>query len=93
MKTLQVAEAKTHFSTVLRDVAAGNEIAISYWKKKETIDVIIPYEIWKKTKKRELGTLRGKAKIEFSADFSMTDEELITGSEVPWSVYNSLCKC
>jgi prevent-host-death family protein len=51
MKTLQVAEAKTHFSTVLKDVEAGNEVAISYGKKKETIAVIIPYETWKKTKK------------------------------------------
>jgi prevent-host-death family protein len=78
MKTLQVAEAKTHFSTVLKDVEAGNEVAISYGKKKETIAVIIPYETWKKIKKRELGTLKGKAKIKFSVDFSMTDEELIS---------------
>jgi prevent-host-death family protein len=77
MKTLQVAEAKTHFSAVLKDVEAGNEVGISYGKKKETIAVIIPYETWKKTKKRELGTLKGKAKIKFFADFSMTDEELI----------------
>jgi prevent-host-death family protein len=78
MKTLQVAEAKTHFSTVLKDVEAGNEVAISSGQKKETIAVIIPYSTWKKTKKRELGTLKGKAEIKFSADFSMTDEELIS---------------
>jgi antitoxin (DNA-binding transcriptional repressor) of toxin-antitoxin stability system len=77
MRTLQVAEAKTHFSAVLRDVEAGNEIAISYGKKKETIAVIVPYGTWKKTKKRELGTLKGRAKISFSADFSMNDEDLI----------------
>jgi antitoxin (DNA-binding transcriptional repressor) of toxin-antitoxin stability system len=78
MKTLQVAEAKTNFSAVLKDVEAGNEVAISYGKKKETIAVIIPYGTWKKTKTRELGTLKGTAKINFSADFSMTDEELIS---------------
>jgi prevent-host-death family protein len=76
MKTFQVAEAKTHFSTLLKDVEAGNEVAISYGKKKETVAVIIPYATWKKTKKRELGTLKRKANIKFSADFSMTDEEL-----------------
>ena len=35
---------KTHFSSVLRDVEAGNEIAIAYGKKRQTIAVIIPYE-------------------------------------------------
>jgi antitoxin (DNA-binding transcriptional repressor) of toxin-antitoxin stability system len=76
MKTLQVAEAKTHFSTVLKDIEAGNEIAISYGKKKKTIAVIIPYETWKKTKKRELGTLKGQGSVEFAEDWYMTDEEL-----------------
>jgi antitoxin (DNA-binding transcriptional repressor) of toxin-antitoxin stability system len=33
MKILQSAEAKTHFSSVLRDVEAGNEVAIIYGKK------------------------------------------------------------
>jgi prevent-host-death family protein len=77
MKTVSLAEAKNHFSAVLRDVGLGNEIAISYGKKKETIAVIIPYESWKKSKKRQLGTLEGKATVKFSKDFSMTTEELI----------------
>ena len=77
MKTLSLAEAKTHFSSVLKDVGMGNEIAISYGRKKETIAVIIPYETWKKSKKRQLGTLEGKVKIKFAKDFSITDEELI----------------
>jgi antitoxin (DNA-binding transcriptional repressor) of toxin-antitoxin stability system len=76
MKTLSLAEAKTHFSAILRDVVLGNEFAISYGKKKETIAVIIPYETWKKSKKRQLGTLEGKVTVKFSKDFSMTDEEL-----------------
>jgi len=77
MKTIQLAEAKTHFSSVMRDIQDGNEVAISYGKMKRTIAVIIPYEKWKKNKKRELGTLKGKAKIKFSRDFKMSDEELI----------------
>jgi len=36
MKTLQVAEAKTHFSTVMKDIQEGNEVAIAYGKKKKT---------------------------------------------------------
>ncbi|GHV25278.1 prevent-host-death protein [Spirochaetia bacterium] len=75
MKTLQLAEAKTHFSAVLKDVELGNEIAISYGKKKETIAVIIPYEKWKKSRKRELGSLEGRGSVTFADDWYMTDEE------------------
>lgn len=77
MKTLQSAEAKAHFSSVLKDVQAGNEVAIVYGKSKETVAVIISYEQWKKNQKRRLGTLEGKMSVEFAKDFSMTDEELI----------------
>lgn len=77
MKTLPLDEAKNHFSSVLKEVEAGNEIAISYEKTKETIAVIVPYQTWQKIKKRELGTLKGKANVEFATDFSITDEELL----------------
>jgi prevent-host-death family protein len=76
-KTLPLAEAKNHFSAVLKDVELGNEVAISYGKKKETIAVIVPYEKWKKSKKRELGTLKHRAKVTFSKDFSIAAEDLI----------------
>jgi prevent-host-death family protein len=76
MKTLPLAEAKNHFSAVLKDVELGNEIAISYGKKKETIAVIISYDKWKKSKKRELGTLADKGSVNFADDWYMTDEEL-----------------
>jgi antitoxin (DNA-binding transcriptional repressor) of toxin-antitoxin stability system len=77
MKTLQSAEAKTHFSSVLKDIEAGNEVAIVYGKKKETVAVIIPYEKWKKRQKRQLGTLEGRMSVKFAEDFAMTDEQLI----------------
>ena len=78
MKTVQLAEAEANFSSVLRDVQAGDEIAIAYGKKKETIAVIIPYEKWKKSQIRQLGTLEGKMSVEFAEDFAMTDGEMIT---------------
>ena len=77
MKTLQLAEAETHLSSILKDVEAGYEVAIKDEKKKETIAVIVPYDQWKKTQKRQLGTLEGKVTVRFSEDFSMSDEELI----------------
>jgi len=77
MKTLQSAEAKTHFSSILKEISAGNEVAIVYGRKKETVAVIIPYEKWKKNQKRQLGTLEGKMSVKFAKDFAMTGEELI----------------
>jgi len=59
---LQSAKAKIHFSSVLRDVEAKTEIAITYGKKKQ---------------KRQLGTLEAKMSVSFSEDFAMTDEELL----------------
>ena len=76
MKMLQSAKAKTHFSSILKDVEAGNEVAITYGKNKQTVAVIIPYEKWKKNQRRQLGTLEGKMSVEFAGDFAMTDEEL-----------------
>ena len=74
---MQSAKAKTHFSLILKDVEAGNEVTITYGKKNQAIAVIIPYEKWKKNQKRQLGTLEGKMSVEFASDFTMTDEELI----------------
>jgi len=77
MKTFSVAQVKTHLSSLLKDVESGNEIAISFGKKKETIAVIIPYNEYKRSKKRKLGTLKGKMKVIFKSDFKMTDNEFI----------------
>jgi prevent-host-death family protein len=76
MRTLQLAEAKNNFSAVLKDVKLGNEIVISYGNRREALAVIIPYEKWKKSRKRELGTLEGRGSVEFADDWYMTNEEL-----------------
>ena len=77
MKTLQSAQAKTHFSSVLKDVIDGNEIGITYGKKKDTVAVIIPFKNWKKKQKRVLGTLEGKMSVRFADDFKMSEQEFI----------------
>ena len=48
MKTLQVGELKSNFSKILEEVKHGEEIAISFGRKKETIAVIIPFSKYKK---------------------------------------------
>jgi hypothetical protein len=76
MKTLQLAEAMLYFPELLRDIEAGNDIAIEYGKKKQEKAVIISYEKWGKKTKRQLGTLEGRMSVEFADDFAMSDEEL-----------------
>jgi prevent-host-death family protein len=77
MKTLPLAEVKTNFSSLLKEVQAGSVIAVSYGKKRETIAVIVPYKEYKRSKKRKLGSLKGKMKVIFEKDFSITDADLI----------------
>jgi len=77
MKTLPVAEIRTKFSSLLKEVESGKEIGITFGRKKETIAVIVPIDEYKKIKARKLGTLEGKAKVSFSENWSMTDEELL----------------
>jgi prevent-host-death family protein len=77
MKTFPLSEAKSRFSSILKDVEAGNEIAITYGKQKKNTAVIISYRKWKKNRKRKLGMLEGKMSVEFADDFRMTDEELV----------------
>jgi antitoxin (DNA-binding transcriptional repressor) of toxin-antitoxin stability system len=77
MKTLPVAEVRSHFSSLLKEVELGNEIGIAFGRKKETIAVIVPIDEYRRIKTRKLGTLEGKVKVEFKDDWEMTDEELI----------------
>jgi prevent-host-death family protein len=75
MKTLQSEEVKTQFASVLKEVEAGTEVAIT--DKMQTIAVIIPYSKWKNGQKRQLGSMEGKMSVSFQDDFKMTDEELV----------------
>ena len=76
MKTLPVGELKTHFSEILSDVKAGEEVVITYGKKKENIAVIIPYAEYKKKNSIRLGLLKDR-KMKIHDDFEMSEEELI----------------
>jgi antitoxin (DNA-binding transcriptional repressor) of toxin-antitoxin stability system len=79
MKTLSLTEAKTHLSSVMREVGQGDEIAIYGDDKNErdVIAVIVPYTAWKNRHERRLGSLRDKGSVSFAADFSMSDEALL----------------
>ena len=58
MKTMSVGELKTHFSEVLKEVEAGEKVAITFGKKKEIKAFLVPKE--EEMKPRKLGALHGK---------------------------------
>lgn len=77
MKTLPVGEFKSHFSEVLEHIKNGEEVALSYGKKKEKIAVLVPYNKYSKSKKRKIGILEDKASFSISSDFKISDEDFL----------------
>jgi prevent-host-death family protein len=75
MKTLPVGELKTHFSEVLNRVIDGEEIVITYGRKRESVAVIVPYHKYRKKNSISLGLLKHK-KMKIEDNFKMTEEEL-----------------
>lgn len=75
MKTLPVGEFKTHFSEIIENIKSGEEVAISFGKKKEKIAVLIPYSKYIKKSSRKLGLLEHKASFRTKSDFKISDEE------------------
>ena len=76
MKTFAVGEFKSNFSEIIERVRSGEEIIISYGKKKENVAVIIPYAAYK-SKKIRLGLLQNKS-LKIHDDFEMDEEELLS---------------
>jgi antitoxin (DNA-binding transcriptional repressor) of toxin-antitoxin stability system len=76
MKIMSVGEFKTNFSKALKSVLAGEEIGISYGKKKEIVARLVPKSPAKKSK-RKIGILEGMGKVKFGAGFKMTPEEFL----------------
>ncbi len=77
MKILQVAELKTNFSELMEEVKNGEEITISFGRKKEKIAVIIPYSKYKKNIKRKLGLLENKASYKINKNFKFSDNNFL----------------
>ena len=67
MQSIQVANLKADFSSILSQVQNHKErFIIEYWKKKDKIAMLIPYEQEKKS--RIFGQLKGKIKINDNFD-------------------------
>lgn len=74
---MQVADFKAHFSEVIERVKSGEEIIITYGRRKERVAVVVPYERYARTNRVRLGGLEGRVTAEFAEDFKITPEELI----------------
>jgi len=77
MQTLTVGELKTGFSEVLKKIRSGEEIVISYGKKREKVAVLIPYSTYVSTPERSLGLLKNRAECIIHDDFEISEEEML----------------
>lgn len=77
MQTMTVSQFKSHFSEVLDLVQHGEDVVISYGKKKEKIAVLVPFANYDGKPQRTLGLLVGKASFTMANDFKITDDELL----------------
>jgi prevent-host-death family protein len=78
MKTLTVGELKAKFSEVLAQVKEGQEIIISFGRKREKVAVLIPYSQYRAKPERKLGLLKGRGRCVIHKDFKLSDEEMLT---------------
>ena len=74
MKTIALTKIQAEFPDILTGIEDGEEVLISSAENQQAVAVIVPYEMWQKTKKRVLGTLQHRGSVAFADDFTMTDE-------------------
>jgi antitoxin (DNA-binding transcriptional repressor) of toxin-antitoxin stability system len=77
MQTLTVGELKSTFSEVLKKIRSGQEIVICYGKSREKVAVLVPYSVHSARPERNLGLLKGRAKVILHDDFAITEEEML----------------
>lgn len=76
MQVFTVGDFKAHFSEILECVRSGEQVGIAYGRKKEIVALLIPPSL-QLGENRPLGLLKGKASVEFAADFKITEEEFL----------------
>ncbi|MEI6128335.1 MAG: prevent-host-death protein [Pseudomonadota bacterium] len=78
MHTMTVGEVKAHFSKALEIVQRGDDVVISFGKKKEKIAVLVPFSNYERKPERRLGLLAGKASFSIKDDFKISSDELLS---------------
>lgn len=78
MKTLPVGELKSNFSSVLADVRRGHTVAVAFGRNHTPVAMLVPYSQHRdKRSGIRLGTLKGLGRCSISADFAITDDQLL----------------
>ncbi len=78
MKTLPVGQFKSQFSSVVDDLRRGEEVMITYGRKREPLATIVPQsKIKKPDYSVKIGDLEAKGWKYKMYDFEMTDEEFL----------------
>ena len=77
METLTVGEFKARFSEIIERVKRGESIGVTYGRRKNLIGVFQPQK--EELKKRKIGILEGKAKVQFADDFKFQSYEEFLG--------------
>ncbi len=79
MQNVTIGEFKSRFSHLLNLVKQGEEIVISYGRKKEKVAVVIPYPRKETEKKpRQIGIMKGKGAYAIKDGFRITEEEFLS---------------
>jgi len=78
MYTMTVGEVKAHFSKVLEIVQRGDDVVISFGKKKKKIAVLVPFSHYERKPERRLGLLAGKASFSIKDDFKISNDEFLS---------------
>lgn len=77
IKSLMASEFQARFSDVLKDIQAGQPIAIIDSTQRTTLAVLVPYDQYMKVNGRRLGVLQEKANYQIHHDFEITDEDFL----------------
>ena len=75
---MTVGEVKAHFSKVLEIVQRGDDVVISFGKKKKKIAVLVPFSHYERKPERRLGLLAGKASFSIKDDFKISNDEFLS---------------
>ncbi len=76
MESMSATDFKANFSKVFKRILKGEEVAISYGKRKEIVARIIPGSGEKK-QKRKIGIFEATGKVVIKKNFSITEEEFL----------------
>jgi antitoxin (DNA-binding transcriptional repressor) of toxin-antitoxin stability system len=78
MMTISADQIEANAPTVLRELAKGERVGITFGEEKAIQAYLVPGELVPKSKgPRKLGILEGKGTVTFADDFKMTEEEFL----------------